>query len=99
MRILLIDHYAGSPKYGMEFRPYYLAREWYKEKHEVRIIAGSFSHLRNTEPDPGEEIIDDIKYFWLKTIKYKGNGILRFLLDIPVRFKAIYIFKKTHCRF
>ena len=26
MRILLINHYAGSPRHGMEFRPYYLAR-------------------------------------------------------------------------
>ena len=28
MNILLLNHYAGSPALGMEFRPYYLAREW-----------------------------------------------------------------------
>jgi len=24
MNILLINHYAGAPQYGMEYRPYYL---------------------------------------------------------------------------
>ena len=28
MNIILLDHYAGSPEMGMEFRPYYMAREW-----------------------------------------------------------------------
>lgn len=27
MNILLINHYAGSPDLGMEFRPYYMAKE------------------------------------------------------------------------
>ena len=26
MNILLINHYAGSPDLGMEFRPYYMAK-------------------------------------------------------------------------
>ena len=28
LNILYINHYAGGPAYGMEYRPYYLAREW-----------------------------------------------------------------------
>ena len=27
MNILYLNHYAGSPALGMEYRPYYLARE------------------------------------------------------------------------
>ena len=27
MNILLVNHYAGTPALGMEYRPYYLARE------------------------------------------------------------------------
>lgn len=46
MNIILINHYAGSNIHGMEFRPYYLAREWVKMGHNVTIIAASFSHLR-----------------------------------------------------
>ena len=46
MNILLIDHYAGSPELGMEFRPYYMGKEWMKQAHQTVIIGGSFSHLR-----------------------------------------------------
>lgn len=77
MNILYIDHYAGSPYYGMEFRPYYLAREWVKQGHNVTIIAASFSHLRQYNPgikkDFHEEVIDGIKYVWFKTPVYGGS--------------------------
>lgn len=81
MNILYINHYAGSPKMGMEFRPYYLSREWVKMGHNVRIVGGAFSHLRiinpNVNKDFKTEIIDGIKYTWLKTSEYEGNGIKR----------------------
>ena len=77
MNILLINHYAGSPYYGMEFRPYYLAREWVKQGHNVTIIAASFSHLRQHDPevvkDFQEEDIERIKYVWFKTPEYGGS--------------------------
>ena len=38
MNILLINHYAGSPELGMEFRPYYMAKEWVKAGHQVLIV-------------------------------------------------------------
>lgn len=93
MNILIINHYAGSPKYGMEFRAYYLAREWQKDGHSVRIVAGSFSHLRNIQPEPGSEIIDGIEYTWVKTIQYKGNGIFRILSIFQFVIK-LFLFSK-----
>ena len=82
MNILLINHYAGSPQHGMEFRPYYLAREWVRAGHTVRIVAGSYSHIRAKQPvcmDGAEtmEQIDGIEYCWYKTPPYKGNGLGR----------------------
>lgn len=81
MRILLINHYAGSPRHGMEFRPYYLAREWVRAGHEVMIVAASYSHVRAVQPEvPGhavEELIDGIRYRWLPTPHYAGNGMGR----------------------
>lgn len=81
MNILYINHYAGSPTYGMEYRPYYLAREWIKKGHKVTIIASSFSHIRSTNPiivgKIQGEVIDGIKYIWIKTPEYSGNGIKR----------------------
>lgn len=81
MKILLINHYAGSIYHGMEFRPYYIAREWVKMGHEIVIVASSFSHLRQKNPiisgDIQEEIIDGIRYIWIKTPEYHGNGVAR----------------------
>lgn len=95
MNILLINHYAGSEKYGMEYRPYYLAREWVKLGHNVTIVGANFSHLRNKQPTCKEEIVDGIRYVWLPTNSYKGNGIGRivnmglFVLQLFFRPKAI----------
>ena len=77
MNILLINHYTGSPYYGMEFRPYYLSREWVKLGHKVTIIGASCSHLRQHNPDVKqdfqEEDIESIKYVWFKTPEYGGS--------------------------
>lgn len=81
MKILLINHYAGSIYHGMEFRPYYMSKEWVKAGHEVVIVSASFSHLRQKNPiisdDTQEEIIDGIRYIWIKTPEYHGNGVAR----------------------
>jgi len=81
MKILLINHYAGSVYHGMEFRPYYMSREWVRMGHDVTVVAASFSHLRqkNIEMDVPvkEEFIDGIRYVWLKTPEYSGNGLGR----------------------
>lgn len=66
---------------GMEYRPYYLAKEWVNSGHNVTIVAASFSHLRRVNPkmEKGvqEEFIDGIRYVWLNTPRYKGNGVSR----------------------
>ncbi len=81
MKILLINHYAGSPALGMEFRPFYLAREWRRIGHEVHIVAASYSHLRQVQPacrDTSlQEKIEGIPYLWLRTPAYVGNGLGR----------------------
>ena len=91
MNILYINHYAGSPEMGMEFRPYYLSREWVKMGHHVDVIAGDYSHLRIINPnvtrDMQKEIIDGIDYYWLKTGSYVGNSICRALSMIRFCYK------------
>lgn len=68
---------------GMEFRPYYLSREWVKQGHKVTIIAGDYSHVRKKNPsvlnDFTSEDIDGIEYVWLRTGEYEGNGVKRAL--------------------
>jgi glycosyltransferase involved in cell wall biosynthesis len=82
MNILLINHYAGSVRHGMEYRPYYLAREWVRQGHRVAIVASSESHLRSQAPELDgrsrlDECIDGINYTWLATPSYRGNGAAR----------------------
>ncbi|MBT9455975.1 MAG: glycosyltransferase family 4 protein [Burkholderiaceae bacterium] len=77
MRILLINHYAGSPELGMEYRPYYLAREWVRAGHQVLILGASQSHVRSQQPQPGSQVLDGIHYCWYETPPYEGNGLGR----------------------
>ena len=77
MNILYLNHYAGSPALGMEYRPYYLAREWVRAGHRVQMIAADFSHVRARQPRAGDETLDGIAYRWLPTPRYQGNGLGR----------------------
>ena len=81
MNILYINHYAGSLSLGMEFRPYYFAREWIKAGNKVLIVGADFSHLRKNNPSVTRDFeiqrIDGVDYMWIKTGSYEGNGVKR----------------------
>ena len=89
MNIVFVMHYAGSPKYGMAYRPHYLAREWVKQGHQVTMVAASFTHLRLEQPDVRSDLqtedIDGINYLWIKTPEYRST---------PSRVVNIYVFVK-----
>jgi glycosyltransferase involved in cell wall biosynthesis len=97
MNIFLINHYAGSPKMGMEYRPYYLAKEWIKLGHNVIILVANNSHVRQYNPkmttNIKEENIDGIKYIWIKTPKYFGNSFQRLLNIFAFTLKTFYYAK------
>lgn len=78
----------------MEYRPYYLAREWVRSGHQVKIIAADQSHLRRHAPDLGnsdslEEVIDGVQYKWLRTPSYTGNGFGR-VRNMSVFIRRLY---------
>jgi glycosyltransferase involved in cell wall biosynthesis len=82
MNIIYINHYAGSDRHGMEFRPYFMAKRWAENGNNVTIAASSYSHLRTKNPDMQgektlEEMHDGIRYFWIEGPEYHGNGIGR----------------------
>lgn len=81
MNILLINHYAGSDRMGMEFRPFHFAREWVAAGHRVTILAASFSHLRGSQPPPREDLgvteEEGVRFRWLRTNRYTSNGAWR----------------------
>lgn len=66
----------------MEYRPYYLAREWVRLGHRVQILASSQSHIRARQPQLAglsrlDETIDGIQYTWFQAPAYSGNGVGR----------------------
>jgi glycosyltransferase involved in cell wall biosynthesis len=88
MNILYINHYAGHPEYGMEFRPFYMAEEWHKNGHQSLILGADFSHLRKKNPEnPGIEKKGNVNYYWIKTPAYKGNCFGRVLNIFAFVFK------------
>lgn len=100
MNIVLINHYAGSLEHGMEYRPYYMAKEWQKLGHQVTIIAATYSHVRSHQPKAHasqqtitEEMIDGIQYIWVKTPSYDGNGVSRVKNIFTFLFHAV-----RHCK-
>jgi glycosyltransferase involved in cell wall biosynthesis len=78
VNILLINHYAGSDRMGMEYRPFYFAREWLAEGHKVTVLAADFSHLRNRQPTVHGDLQvseeEGVRFRWLRTNRYHGNG-------------------------
>lgn len=103
MNILLINHYAGSPQYGMEYRPYYLAKEWANMGHRVAIVSASFSHLRSKQPNVkgniNKELIDNILYNWIKTPSYEGNNFKRILNILTFISKLMFLSKRLSSQF
>ena len=83
MNILVINHYAGSHHHGMEFRPFFLGREWRRAGHNVTIAAADKSHLRSANPEcrslASSEWLEGINYIWYLTPQYRSNGIARAL--------------------
>jgi glycosyltransferase involved in cell wall biosynthesis len=81
VNILLLNHYAGGPAYGMEYRPYYLAREWVRAGHAVTVVGASQSHVRARQPQAAgafaRETVDGVRFVWCRTPAYRGNGVGR----------------------
>ena len=75
---LIINHNAGSPYHGPNFRSYYAGLEWVKKGIQSTIVCSSFSHklkkLPQVESDYSIEWIDGIRYIWLKTPPFSGNA-------------------------
>ena len=89
MNIVYINHYAGAPGLGMEYRPYYLAREWVRMGHRVQMLAASWSHVRSVQPPPGDRTLDGIAYRVYPTPRYQGNGVGR-VRNIAAFLRAVW---------
>ena len=70
--------YAGGPKIGPAFRPYYFCKEFSKNNIVPVIISSSWHHLMYDKGKPLEnKVVDGINYIFLKTNSYYSNGFNR----------------------
>ena len=80
----------------MEYRPYYLAREWVKQGHHVTIVAANYSHLRLKNPqianDYSAEEIEGIRYIWFTTPEY--GGVLARIKNMLSFMRKLYKYSK-----
>lgn len=83
-KIWIINEYAGTPKYGMTYRHFYIARELVKKGCEVTIISAAYSHFLTQLPKISgkftSEMIDGVNYFWVKVVKYPKSFCKRRVL-------------------
>ena len=83
MRIWILNHYATESSAGG--RHYNLSTELSKKGYEVSVFAAGFLHNQfNETREYGNrifdcEVIDGVKYIWLKTYPYDSNNWHRIL--------------------
>lgn len=94
--ILIINQYAGSPNYGMGFRTYYLAKQFLNHEYDVTVISSSYSHLFFKLPDVKkmftEDIINGVKFWWVKTPSYVNSKSLGRAWNMFVFFIKLFFF-------
>jgi glycosyltransferase involved in cell wall biosynthesis len=73
--VWIVNQYAGSPRHGMEYRHYYLARALAQHGHRAVVISGSRSHLFTAPPDVSRPFtlhaLDGVTYCWVALPRYK----------------------------
>ena len=99
MNIWIINQYAGSPYYGMNYRSYYLSKEFIQKGHKVQLFAASFSHLFKHLPQIKgtftDEKIDGIDYVWVKTPTYSNSKSIKRFYNMLVFMFKLFFFKTS----
>jgi len=75
--VWIVNQYAGSPRHGMEYRHYYMAREMVANGWTVVVVSGSYSHLFTRPPEVSRgytrEEIDGVWYCWIAVPRYSRS--------------------------
>ncbi len=80
MKIAILNHYASLPQMGSsETRHFELAKRFLSDGHTVDIYVGEFSHLNSKPWNETYFEVQGVRFFVIKTRKYLGNSLSRFL--------------------
>lgn len=98
MNIWIFNHYAVGPGSPGFTRHYDLAKELVKKNIKVTIIASSFNYQTRMEERNYKksewyqiEIVNGVRFVWLKTIKYKKNDYKRVINMLEYSVKSFFI--------
>jgi glycosyltransferase involved in cell wall biosynthesis len=82
--IWIFNHYANTPKTGASLRHFFFGEELIKRGYSVTVFASNEIHTSQNSVDTyGKKYIEKtdegVPFVFVKTRKYKGNGISRVL--------------------
>ena len=84
--IIYICHFAGTPKNGMNYRPYFLGKYAVKMGYRFIVFGCGYHHQmknpKNLTKDPITEVIDGINYIWLPSKKYDGENYVARIFNL-----------------
>ncbi len=95
--VWIVNHYAGPPRRGGGTRHHDLARQLYLRGHAVTIFASSVSHFGGpAEAIPRmrlyrTEMVEDVRYVWIRGPAYGGNSGRRFLNMVSFAILALVV--------
>lgn len=102
MNIWIFNHHALTPEMSGGTRHYDFAKELIKRGHSVTIVASSFHYSKYQEmkeygnEDYLIEDIDAIRFIWIKTPSYFGNGFGRVKNMLSYTLKVLKIIPKLN---
>jgi glycosyltransferase involved in cell wall biosynthesis len=84
MNLLILNHYATDPSSVGGTRHHELATRLIARGWDVTIVASSVNHFTGRDRCSGHEkarieMIDGVRFVWVRTTPYKGNGVRRVL--------------------
>ncbi len=84
MNLLILNHYATGPREPGGTRHFELARRLVDAGWDVSIMAASVNHTSGEQRLAEQEsirleMIDGVRFVWLRTPPYRGNGMRRIL--------------------
>lgn len=99
MKIWIFNHDACMPSTGPLLRHFYFAKELNKRGHEVLVFASNHVHFNNRCIETNgaryiEKVENRVKFIFVKTTEYQGNGIPRIKNMLSYYFQLFPISKE-----
>jgi len=101
MNIWMFNQYANSPDRPGSTRHFDIGKRLVEKGHKVTIFAAAFSHKlgREDKLKPQEthktEVIEGVKFIWLKTFPYKKNDWRRVINMVSYTLRSLLLGRKT----